>query len=176
MLVKQLEGELVALKEDNDLKKDLEFKDKLEALIQEYGVSKEFVLKVVNPEAHIEGKKTRKQRKLKIYTNPHTGEVVKTRGGNQRMVKLWKKEHGSDTVEGWVVEEGEHAEKAPEAKQEATAPVETKPKATPKATTKAPKATQKKTQARKKPELPIGMKPAPKSTKTPFKFVPSAKR
>ena len=45
----------------------------------------------------------RRKRKLKIYKNPNTGEVVETRGGNQKTLKAWKEEHGNDTVESWLV-------------------------------------------------------------------------
>lgn len=45
----------------------------------------------------------RAKRKLKIYKNPNTGEVVETRGGNQKTLKAWKEEFGADTVESWVV-------------------------------------------------------------------------
>jgi len=33
---------------------------------------------------------------------PHTGEVVKTKGGNHKTLKDWKAEHGSATVESWL--------------------------------------------------------------------------
>jgi hypothetical protein len=39
---------------------------------------------------------------FKVYKNPHTGEVVETKGGNQKTLKEWKAEHGSDTVESWL--------------------------------------------------------------------------
>jgi hypothetical protein len=45
---------------------------------------------------------TRKPRRVKIYKNPHTGEVVETKGGNHKTLKEWKAEHGSATVESWL--------------------------------------------------------------------------
>jgi hypothetical protein len=39
---------------------------------------------------------------LKVYKNPHTGEVVETKGGNHKTLKEWKAEHGSATVESWL--------------------------------------------------------------------------
>ncbi len=45
----------------------------------------------------------RRKRKLKVYKNPNTGEVVETRGGNQKTLKAWKEEHGDETVESWLV-------------------------------------------------------------------------
>lgn len=166
-LVKQLEGELIAMKESTEIQKDLEFKEKLEALIFEYGVDKEFVLKVVDPEAYSEDgkpKKTRKPRKLKIYKNPHTGEVVETKGMNHRVLKLWKKEYGGDTVESWVVNDTKAV--APE-----VAPAPEEPKQ------EAKKEVSKKPTAKReaKRELPISMKPKPKGHKPKFQFTPSAK-
>lgn len=34
--------------------------------------------------------------------NPHTGEVVETKGGNHKTRKEWKAEHGSVNVESWL--------------------------------------------------------------------------
>jgi hypothetical protein len=39
---------------------------------------------------------------LKVYKNPHTGEVVETKGGNHKILKEWKIEHGSDIDERWL--------------------------------------------------------------------------
>ncbi|MNH44318.1 hypothetical protein D3C79_1064480 [compost metagenome] len=44
----------------------------------------------------------RKPREVKRYKNPHSGEVVETKGGNHKILKQWKQEHGSDTVESWL--------------------------------------------------------------------------
>ncbi|MNE44365.1 hypothetical protein D3C80_1385870 [compost metagenome] len=44
----------------------------------------------------------RKLREVKRYKNPHSGEVVETKGGNHKILKQWKQEHGSDTVESWL--------------------------------------------------------------------------
>lgn len=46
--------------------------------------------------------KSRKKRKLKVYTNPHTGDVIETRGGNHAVIKEWKAEYGADEVESWL--------------------------------------------------------------------------
>jgi hypothetical protein len=46
--------------------------------------------------------KTRRAREIKVYQNPHTGELVETKGGNQKTLKEWKAKHGSDTVESWL--------------------------------------------------------------------------
>lgn len=43
----------------------------------------------------------RKQRDTKVYTNPHSGEVVETKGGNHKVLKAWKAQYGNDAVESW---------------------------------------------------------------------------
>ncbi|OHZ02634.1 histone-like nucleoid-structuring protein, MvaT/MvaU family [Salinicola sp. MIT1003] len=110
-LLKQLEEELKRMEGDQRLKSELEFKEKLEALMAEYGKTTRDVIELLNPKAdnaqpaaaQTGSTGGRRKRKLKIYKNPNTGEVVETRGGNHKTLKAWKDEHGSDTVESWVV-------------------------------------------------------------------------
>ena len=104
---KAIQEQLEKLENDPRLQKELEFKDKLIALMEEFGKSPADVLDLLNPGSRPVAAKTptgRAKRKLKIYKNPTTGEVVETRGGNQKTVKAWKDEYGHDTVESWVVE------------------------------------------------------------------------
>ena len=106
--LKQLQEELNKLKNDDRLKAELEFKDKLEALMREFDKSAADVIKLLDPKpATANAASTtstgRAKRKLKIYKNPNTGEVVETRGGNQKTLKAWKEEYGAETVEGWLV-------------------------------------------------------------------------
>ncbi|WP_251976419.1 histone-like nucleoid-structuring protein, MvaT/MvaU family [Salinicola avicenniae] len=110
-LLKQLEEELKRMEGDQRLKDELEFKEKLEALMSEYGKKAADVIELLSPKPESGASATtaatsasgRRKRKLKIYKNPNTGEVVETRGGNHKTLKAWKDEHGSDTVESWVV-------------------------------------------------------------------------
>ncbi|WP_110676433.1 histone-like nucleoid-structuring protein, MvaT/MvaU family [Salinicola sp. RZ23] len=110
-LLKQLEEELKRMEGDQRLKAELEFKEKLEALMAEYGKSASDVIELLSPRpssaaaanAQPASAGGRRKRKLKIYKNPNTGEVVETRGGNHKTLKAWKEEHGGDTVESWVV-------------------------------------------------------------------------
>jgi hypothetical protein len=106
--LKQLQEELDKLKNDDRLKAELEFKDKLEALMREFDKSAADVIKLLDPKpttakAASTTSTGRAKRKLKIYKNPNTGEVVETRGGNQKTLKAWKEEYGPETVEGWLV-------------------------------------------------------------------------
>ena len=105
----RLQEELDKLKNDDRLKADLEFKDKLVALMEEYGKAASDVIDLLDPKGQYSGKNApatgtgRRKRKLKIYKNPNTGEVVETRGGNQKTLKSWKQEFGGDVVESWLV-------------------------------------------------------------------------
>ena len=106
-LAEQLQA-LEALKGDAGLKKEIEFESKLRALLAEYGYSLPNVINLLDPKSGrrapaAESKtSTRKPRQLKVYKNPHTGEVVETKGGNHKTLKEWKAEHGSATVESWL--------------------------------------------------------------------------
>ena len=99
---------LEALKGDAGLKKEIEFETKLRALLAEYGYSLPNVINLLDPKSGrrapaAESKtSTRKPRQVKIYKNPHTGEVVETKGGNHNTLKEWKTKHGSDEVESWL--------------------------------------------------------------------------
>ena len=100
-LAEQLQA-LENLKGDAGLKKEIEFETKLRDLLAKYGYN------LLDPQAGrraptAESKAgSRKPRQLKVYKNPHTGEVVETKGGNHKTLKDWKAEHGSATVESWL--------------------------------------------------------------------------
>jgi hypothetical protein len=105
-LAEQLQA-LEALKGDAGLKKEIEFETKLRALLAEYGYSLPNVINLLDPQssrrAPVDSKAgTRKPRQVKVYKNPHTGEVVETKGGNHKTLKEWKAKFGSDTVESWL--------------------------------------------------------------------------
>lgn len=48
---------------------------------------------------------SRGSRKLLTYKNPHTGEVVQTRGKNHRTLNAWRAQFGKDEVENWLESE-----------------------------------------------------------------------
>lgn len=101
---------LESLKNDFKLKKEIEFEEKLRALLGEHGMSLRDVIAVLDPErrtgsrqpAAAAEKRTRRERTLKRFKHPDTGEVVETKGGNHKVLKAWKAEHGADTVKGWL--------------------------------------------------------------------------
>lgn len=106
-LAEQLQA-LEALKGDAGLKQEIEFETKLRALLAKYGYSLKDIINLLDPQTGrrapaVESKSgTRKARQVKVYKNPHTGEIIETKGGNHKGLKEWKTEHGSDTVESWV--------------------------------------------------------------------------
>lgn len=101
---------LEALKNDGTLKKEIEFEKKLQGLMGEYDKSLRDVIALLDPEYAREavrrgpnaGQPKRRARVVKVYKNPHTGEVVETKGGNHRVLKAWKGEYGTDVVESWL--------------------------------------------------------------------------
>ena len=101
-------AELENLKNDAGLKEEIEFEKKLRSLLETYGFSLRDVINILDPKSARRAsgapapKRQRKVREVKIYKNPHNGEVIETKGGNHRLLKQWKQEHGSDTVESWL--------------------------------------------------------------------------
>ena len=100
---------LEALKGDAGLQAEIEFEGKLRDLLAQYGKSLRDVISILDPHhrrqvaAPAAAKSgSRKPRQVKIYKNPHTGEVVETKGGNHKTLKEWKSEHGAATVETWL--------------------------------------------------------------------------
>nr|WP_298415671.1 histone-like nucleoid-structuring protein, MvaT/MvaU family [uncultured Halomonas sp.] len=109
-LLKQIQEEMEQMESDQRLTSELEFKERLEALMQEFSKSAADVIDLLQPQERpssttksVATGGNRRKRKLKIYKNPNTGEVVETRGGNQKTLKSWKDEYGADTVESWLV-------------------------------------------------------------------------
>jgi hypothetical protein len=102
---------LDSLKNDPALQKEIEFEEKLRALLGEYGKSLRNIEALLDPVAKSvtkrssnaqPEKKTRKARALKTYKNPLTDEVVQTKGGNHATLKAWKAEFGAEEVDSWL--------------------------------------------------------------------------
>lgn len=99
-------AQLEALKNDAGLKKEIEFEQKLKALMSSYGKGLREIIAILDPNPAAArptaAPKQRKARVLKVYKNPHTGELIETKGGNHRGLKAWKEQYGAATVESWV--------------------------------------------------------------------------
>lgn len=102
--ITELQERLAKLKNDPRLQKDVEFEEKLRHLMGEYGKSLRDIQLILDPQSarHTEPRKERRERAIKVYINPNTGEQVETKGGNHKILKAWKAEYGSDVVESWL--------------------------------------------------------------------------
>lgn len=106
--LKQLQEDLNRLENDQRLKNELDFKDKLEALMNEFDKSAADVIALLDPNSDQRSSKAskssdgRRKRRLKIYKNPNTGEEIQTRGGNHKGLRAWKDQYGDETVESWL--------------------------------------------------------------------------
>jgi hypothetical protein len=98
---------LEQLQADTGLQREMEFEDKLKALMGEYGMELAKVVAILNPqpleleEAAPAAVKQRRPRQVKVYVQPVTGKRIETKGANHAQLKAWKAEFGADVVEGW---------------------------------------------------------------------------
>lgn len=103
--LESLKAEIENLKSSEELKQELKFKAAIEKLMDDHSMDAKSVLKVlegIDPNLHAKGVTgPRKARPMMKYTNPHTGEVVKTKGGNHKTLKEWKAEYGEQEVDSW---------------------------------------------------------------------------
>ncbi|HXR00892.1 MAG TPA: histone-like nucleoid-structuring protein, MvaT/MvaU family [Pseudomonas sp.] len=100
-------AQLENLKNDVGLKKEIEFEQKLQALMSTYDKSLRDIIAILDPNpssaaAAAAGPKRRRARVVKVYHNPHTGELIETKGGNHRGLKAWKEQFGAETVDSWL--------------------------------------------------------------------------
>lgn len=101
-------AQLESLKNDAGLKKEIEFEEKLQGLMKTYGKGLRDIISILDPnpgKASITAGTAPKQRRarvVKVYQNPHTGELIETKGGNHRGLKAWKEQHGAATVDSWL--------------------------------------------------------------------------
>ncbi|MBV2134016.1 DNA binding protein [Pseudomonas sp. MAP12] len=100
---------LESLKHDTELKREMEFEDKLKELLQEYGFKLQNIVDILQPQPlHIAEldllaqDSGRRVRKIQIWKNPITGEVLETKSGNNKTLKAWKAEHGEKFVASWL--------------------------------------------------------------------------
>ena len=97
-------AQLESLKNNENFKRDIEFEKKLRTLMEQYGIKLKGIIALLSPQTTATTtlkSGQRRQRDLKIYKHPQTGEVVETKGGNHKTLKAWKVEFGAETVEGW---------------------------------------------------------------------------
>lgn len=98
---------LEQLQADASLQREMEFEDKLKALMGEYGMDLAKVVDILNPQSiEIEVAAPvvvmqRRPRQVKVYVQPVTGKRIDTKSANHALLKAWKAEFGADVVEGW---------------------------------------------------------------------------
>ncbi|WP_315807587.1 histone-like nucleoid-structuring protein, MvaT/MvaU family [Pseudomonas sp. C9-3] len=83
---------LESLKNDSGLKKEIEFEEKLNVLLAQYGESLKDVISILDSSSQRgirtgTAKPARRARAIKVYRNPHTNEVVETKGGSDKVLK-----------------------------------------------------------------------------------------
>lgn len=101
--------QLDALRDNGELKREIEFEEKLRDLMAEYGIGLRGITDILEPKTNQRSasvapaeRATRRKRQVKVYKNPETGETVETRGGNHKVLKAWKGQYGAEQVEGWL--------------------------------------------------------------------------
>jgi hypothetical protein len=101
-------AQLETLKNDAGLKKEIEFEEKLLGLMKTYDKGLREIIAILDPQKTSSKapapapKQQRRARVVKVYENPHTGELIETKGGNHRGLKAWKQEYGASTVDSWL--------------------------------------------------------------------------
>lgn len=109
--IKKLQERLKQLSQDSKLQQELEFEGKLRSLMGEYQKSLRDIIALLDPESRLfkaaapvkaAAPASKRARRVKQYKNPHTGEVIETKGGNHKALKEWKATWGADEVEGWA--------------------------------------------------------------------------
>lgn len=106
--IKDLQAKIDVLRQDPSLARELEFKDKLVALMEGGNKTLRDVIALLDPQSQRRGKYVpispsgRSSRRVKRYKNPHNGEVIETKGGNHKALQEWKKKWGGDEVESWA--------------------------------------------------------------------------
>jgi predicted nucleic acid-binding Zn-ribbon protein len=104
--IAELQSHLASLQPQIEV--DRQIQSEIDAILAKNGKKPQYLLELYGVVASAKGavagkeKKTRRAREVKSYVNPHTNEVVDTKGGNNRTLKMWKQEHGAETVEGWL--------------------------------------------------------------------------
>lgn len=100
--------------QDPEVAKSLEFLRCLEVIAAKYQFSIKDIILLLDPSqaeklqsapggrCFEESAKPKSVRPLKIYTNPHTGQRIETRGANHSVLKSWKLEYGAEEVSSWA--------------------------------------------------------------------------
>lgn len=105
--IAQQTADLEARKADPGLEKEIEFETKLHDLLTHYEKRLADVVSMLDRTVGRSEPKgaqglVRRARQVKIYRNPLTGEIVESKGGNNKLLGAWKAQFGHEEVESWV--------------------------------------------------------------------------
>ena len=104
--IRELSERLASLSKDDKLQREIEFEEKLNQLMAQYGKKPNDVVAILAPESKAatpaRATRTKRPRRVKRYTNPKNGEVIETKGGNHKVLKEWKQQYGAEKVESWA--------------------------------------------------------------------------
>ena len=105
--LKEIQTKLKTLETNKDMKTELEFKEQIEKVMDKYGKDADDLVALIKPYNSRKNvaatKQIRKPRKLKIYKNPHSGEVVETYGGNNKTIRDWREEYPNEDISNWLI-------------------------------------------------------------------------
>lgn len=96
---------------DEGFQRERKFEAAVRSLLGEYNKSLRDVIAILDPDsararrtaatASTE-KPTRRVRTVKVYKNPHTDEVLETKGGNNLTMKRWKEQWPAEEIASWL--------------------------------------------------------------------------
>lgn len=108
--IEALRAELEAIESSPEYKRDRDFADQLQALMMDYGKGLKEIIAIFDPDAVAPatpapraGRGSRGPRRQMTYKNPHTGELVVTAGGNNRVLKQWKTQYPDENIRSWIL-------------------------------------------------------------------------
>ena len=98
----QLSEDLQKLENDAEVQNFLQFERELRALLAEYGFSAKYASEVLSARKQLPPRTPRVRRSMRLYTNPHTGETIRTSGGGPKRLQAWRAKYGRAVVQTWA--------------------------------------------------------------------------
>ena len=106
----KLEKELKSIENSAAFKKENAVKRALANLMKKHSCSQSDLIALLQSDESEPSKRRkkpaatkRKPRKLKVFKNPETDEIVETRGGNHKVLKAWKTQYNLESIDNWLV-------------------------------------------------------------------------
>lgn len=99
------------LRASEELKKAIAFDAELDDFLSRHKMSRAALLEFLSAGSGDEGKAPRPAQgrrsptfKTRTYNNPHTGETITIKLGNNAKFKAWCDKYGRDVVDGWLIQ------------------------------------------------------------------------